>query len=87
MIVKIINRKTLHKHAINYVTQCESEPQDNESTIIVATVYSKARATTLTRYHLKTKFSEKNVNCSQVSAAIKTDSIMNTLVQVISKHF
>ena len=39
--------------AINQVTQCETEPQDIESTNIVATLYSKARATTLKNYNLK----------------------------------
>ena len=47
MIVKKMNKKTLHKHAINQVTQCESEPQELETTNIVATLYTKARATTL----------------------------------------
>ena len=28
-------QKTLHKHAINQVTQCESEPQAKETTNIV----------------------------------------------------
>ena len=41
--------------AINQVTQCETEPQDIESTNIVATLYSKARATTLKNYNLKKK--------------------------------
>ena len=40
-------QKTLHKYAINQVTQCESEPQAIETTNIIATLYSKARATTL----------------------------------------
>ena len=43
-------QKTLHKYAINQVTQCESEPQAIESTNVLATLYSKARATTLTGY-------------------------------------
>ena len=41
-------RKTLHKYAKNQVIQCESEPQSIETTDIIATLYSKARATTLT---------------------------------------
>ena len=41
-------RKTLHKYAINQVTQCESEPQAIKVTNIIATLYSKARTTTLT---------------------------------------
>ena len=43
-------QKTLHKFAINQVTQCESEPQAIESTNVIATLYSKARSTTLTCY-------------------------------------
>ena len=59
--------KTLHKYAINQVTQCESEPQSIETTIIIATLYSKARATTLTGYNFTATFSKKKVHCSQVS--------------------
>ena len=35
-------QKTLHKYAINQVTQFESEPQSIETTNIIATLYSKA---------------------------------------------
>ena len=41
-------QKTLHKYAINQVTQCESEPKSIETTKVIATIYSEARATTLT---------------------------------------
>ena len=57
----------LHKNAINQVTQCESEPEAIEATNIIATLYSKARATTLTGYNFTATFSEKKVHCSQVS--------------------
>ena len=57
-------QKTLHKYAIN---QCEFEPQAIETTNIVATLYSKARSTTLTGYKFTATFSEKKVHCSQVS--------------------
>ena len=60
-------QKTLHKYAINQVTQCESEPQAIESTNAIATLYSKARSTTLTGYKFTATFSEKKVHCSQVS--------------------
>ena len=60
-------QKTLHKYAINQVTQCECEPQSIESTNVKATFYSKTRATTLTRYKFTATFSEKKVHCSQVS--------------------
>ena len=60
-------QKTLHKYAINQVTQCEPEPQAIETTNIMAILYSKARATTLTGYKFTATFSEKKVHCSQVS--------------------
>ena len=64
-------QKTLHKYAINQVTQCESEPQAIETTNIVVTIYSKARSTTLTGYKFTETFSEKKVHCSQVSSGSK----------------
>ena len=62
-----MNEKTLHKYAINQVFQCESEPQSIETTKMIATLYSKARATTLLGYKFTAKLSEKKVHCSQVS--------------------
>ena len=60
-------KKTLHKSAINQVTQCESEPQAIQTTNVIATLYSKDRATTLTGYNFTAIFSEKKVHCSRVS--------------------
>ena len=60
-------QKTLHKYAINQVTQCESEPEAIKTTNIVATLNSKARSTILTGYKFTATFSEKKVHCSQVS--------------------
>ena len=60
-------QKTLHKYAINQVSQCETEPQAIETTNVIATVYSKARATTVKGYNFTATFSEKKVHCSQVS--------------------
>ena len=60
-------QKTLHKYAINQVSQCETEPQAIETTNVIATLYSKARATTVTGYKSTATFSEKKVHCSQVS--------------------
>ena len=60
-------QKTLHKYAINQITQGESEPQAIETTNVIATLYSKARATTLTGYKFTATFSETKVHCSQVS--------------------
>ena len=50
-------QKTLLKYAINQVTQCESEPQAIETTNVIATLYTKARATTLTLYEFTATFS------------------------------
>ena len=60
-------QKTLHKYAINQLTQCETEPQATETTNVIATLNSKARATTVTGYKFAATFSEKKVHCSQVS--------------------
>ena len=60
-------QKTQHKYAINQVTQCETEPQAIETTNVIATLYSKTRATTFTGYKFTATFSEKKVHCSQVS--------------------
>ena len=60
-------QKTLHKYAINQVTQCETEPQAIETTNVIATLYAKTRATTVTGYKFTATFSEKKVHCSQVS--------------------
>ena len=58
-------QKTLHKYAIYQVTQCESEPKAIETTNLVATLYSKARSTTLTGCKFTATFFEKKVHCSQ----------------------
>ena len=60
-------QKTLHKYAINQVSQCETESQAIETTNVIATLYSKARATAVTGYKFTATFSEKKVHCSQVS--------------------
>ena len=60
-------QKTLQKYAINQVTQCETEPQAIETTNVIATLYSKARAMTVIGYKFTATFSEKKVHCSQVS--------------------
>ena len=60
-------QKTLHKYALNQVSQCETVPQAIETTNVIATLYSKARATTVLGYKFTATFSEKKVHCSQVS--------------------
>ena len=54
-----IRKKTLHRHVINQVTQCESEPPEVESTIVITTLYSEAQAITLPRYKFAGKITEK----------------------------
>ena len=65
-------QKTLHKYAINQVTQCESKPKAIETTNIIASLYSTARATTITGHKIKATFSENKVHCSQVSNGNKS---------------
>ena len=57
MIVKVFNKKP-QKYAINQVKQCKAEPQNKESTTIVATLFSKAPAGSLTWYKITANFSE-----------------------------
>ena len=52
---------------MNQETQCESEPQALETKNIIATLYSKARATTLTGNKFTATLPKKKVHCSQVS--------------------
>ena len=67
-------QKTLHKNAKKkQVTQGEFEPQSIETTNIIATLYSKARATTLTGCKITATFSEKKVHSSQASNGKKID--------------
>ena len=66
-------QKSLQKYAINGVTQCESEPQSIETTNIIATLHSNARATTLIGYKFTATFSEKKVHCSQISNKNRLD--------------
>ena len=79
-------QKTLHKYAINQVSQCETEPQAIETTNVIATLYSKARATTVIGYKFTATFSEKKVHCSQVSKG-NTDLTMNHSTKVIQNCF
>ena len=60
-------QKILHKHAINQVSQCETDSHAIDTTNVIATLYSKARATTVAGYKFTATFSEKKAHCSQVS--------------------
>ena len=57
--MKKTNKKTLHIYAINQLTQRESESQAIETTNVIATLYSKARATPLTEYKFAANFCRK----------------------------
>ena len=80
-------QKTLHKYAINQVTQCESEPQAIETTNVITTFYSKARPTTLTGYKFTATFSEKKVHCSHVSNGIENRLDHESFYQSNIKRF
>ena len=69
--MKKTNQKTLHKYAKNQVSQCETEPQAIETTNVIATLYSKARATKVTGYKFTALFPENKVHCSQVLSGNK----------------
>ena len=77
-------QKTLHNYAINQVSQCETEPQAIEITNVIATLYSKARATTVPGSKFTATFSEKKVHCSQVSNRNKNRLTTNHSTKVIS---
>ena len=78
-----MNKKHLHKYAINQVSQCETEPQAIETTDIIATLYSKARATTVTGYKFTATFSERKYIVHKSPTATKTDLTMNHSIKVI----
>ena len=80
-------QKTLHKYAINQVTQCETEPQAIETTKVIATLYSKDRATTVTGYKFTATFSEKKAHCSQVSNGNKNRLDHKSFYQSNIKNF
>ena len=60
-------QKTVQKYVRNQVTPSETEPQTIETTNVIATLYSKARATKVIGYKFTAIFSKKKVHCSQVS--------------------
>ena len=78
-----MNKKTLHKYAINQVTQCESEPQEVETTNIVAALFSKTRNTTLTGCKIIATFSEKKYIVPMSQMQTKKDSITNFSIKAI----
>ena len=83
-------QKTLHKYAINEVTQCESEPQAIETTNIIATLYSKARATTLTGYkytNLQQHFPKRKYIVRKFQTEIKIDWTTNLSIKVLLKDY
>ena len=79
--------KTLHKYAINQVSQCETEPQAIETTNVIATLYSKARATTVIGYKFTATFSERKYIVHKSQIEKKTDLTTNHSTRVISNDF
>ena len=75
-------QKTLHKYAINQETQCKTGPQAIETTNVVATLYSKARATTVTGYKFTATFSEKKYIVHKFRTEIETELITNHFTRV-----
>ena len=71
------DQETLHKYAINQVNQSELEPQEIETTNVVATLYSKARATTLTGYKFTAEFSKKKVHCAHPGQQAMIEALYN----------
>ena len=76
-------QKTLHKYAINQVSQCETEPQAIETTDVIATLYSKARATTVTGYNSQQHFPKRKYIVHKSRTETKTDLTMNHSIKVI----
>ena len=64
-------QKTFHKYAINQVIHCESEPQAIETTNVIATSYSKARATRITGH--KQHVPKRKYIVHKFQTEIKTD--------------
>ena len=62
---------------------CETEPQAIETTNVIATLYSKARATTVTGYKFTATFSERKYIVHKSRTETKTDLTMNHSIRVI----
>ena len=76
-------KKTLHKFAINQVSQCETEPQAIETTNVIAKLYLKAWATTVTGYNLQQHFPKRKYTVHKFPLKIRTDLITNHSIKVI----
>ena len=76
-------QKTLHKYAINQVSQCETEPQAIETTNVIATLYSKAPATTVIGYKITENFPTRKYIVHKFQTEIKTDLTTNHSTKVI----
>ena len=76
-------QKTLHKYAINQISQCETELQAIETTNIIATLYSKTRATTVIGYKFTATFPKRKYIVHKFQTEIKTDLTTNHSTKVI----
>ena len=72
MIAKTFNKKHHTKLQKNQITQGKSEPLAIESTKVIATLYSKARATPFVGLKLARNFSEKNTLFTNLRTTSKT---------------
>ena len=76
-------QKTLHKYAINQISQCETELQAIETTNVIATLYSKTRATTVIGYKFTATFPKRKYIVHKFQTEIKTDLTTNHSTKVI----
>ena len=76
-------QKTLHKYAINQVSQCETEPQAIETTDVIATLYSKAEQQQLQVINSQQHFPKRKYIVHKSRTETKTDLTMNHSIKVI----
>ena len=86
MVLKMINKK-IDINAFIQVSKCESESPDIKSTTVVATLYSKARATTVAGDKFTGKYSEKKKHCSQFSNGNKNSFERESLHKIMKKDY
>ena len=76
-------QKTLHKYAINQVSQCETEPQALETTNVIATLYSKPEQQQSRDINLQRHFPRRKYIVHKFPTEIRTDLITNHFTKVI----
>ena len=76
-------QKTLHKYAINQVSQCETEPQAIETTNVKATLYSKSEQQQSQDINLQQHFPKRKYIVHKFQTEIKTDLTTNHSTKVV----